>query len=195
MGKQQLVPRTELLQWLNQNPPAKFTDLYRIWGDLKAGRVIDLHDWSHASYAYHGRYNPDTEGCCVPEGAQVPSVSTTPGSVSAEGSVWPMGNGVQRQNQPLESAPTEVPEVREEPSTDDQGNAVRSPVGSILGAYRLATPSGFVIFASVQGDRGPVTYCGVGLGFPQELSDFDIKRVIEFGKVVNLDNIKEILHV
>lgn len=68
-------------------------------------------------------------------------------------------------------------------------NPAQAKPGQLLGAYRLATNSGFVVFVATAGLRGPDLRVGVGLGLP---GDGDLTRVLEHGRVVNLDNILEL---
>lgn len=79
-------------------------------------------------------------------------------------------------------------EVGPGPAAPDDDPTQAQP-GQLLGAYRLATDSGFVVFVATAGLRGPDLRVGVGLGLP---GDGDLTRVLEHGRVVNLDNILEL---
>lgn len=142
-----LVPRTELLEWLetvtNEQvwPSQLHCDCY---AKLSRGRVLELEEWTKISELYHERNRGNVES--------LPRVETGGETIS------------------------------------DTENG-KPDVGAILGAYRLQTDSGFVVFIATQGLRGPDLKIGVGLGLP---GDGDLQRVLEHGKIVNIDNILEL---
>lgn len=199
-----LVTRVELLQWLEKLRPID-GKLYRIYHDLKSGIVINLDDWGYASGEYYkarvqvgkGQSQLPGDGSAGdPPQVQVPGEEPGQHSDLPAGDLWLLDNPLLAGTEQVAGDDSEAA-VEPGPRVEDSAppDQTRPRVGSILGAYRLATPSGFVVFVSVQGERGPVVYCGVGLGLPKELSDFDVQRVLEFGKVISFENIKEMLHV
>lgn len=194
-----IIPRTELLQWLkgfgaNVALPSK---LETVLEKLKTGRILTFEEAVYASRAYENYHaSPGSEEGIPQISAEdhseisgIPSnpVSESPGRQEVRSDAEQLESKLLAGGEHLEHNQA-IPEVGAGTPPPDDNPQAPEP-GSILGAYRLATDSGFVVFVATAGLRGPDLRIGVGLGLP---GDMDLIRVLEHGKVVNIDNILEL---
>jgi len=208
----QLVPRTELLQWMRENQSydaAQSPEYQEVLQKLRTGCVLNLTEWQLASEWYNARRNlenlqstlsgqqgsgshskrdlsKDTDGQAFQgESSGLPGNSLACELRDMAGSI--LANDEQVAH--YEANSSEKQKVGDGAPEASSADEARPQPGAILGSYRLATPSGFVVFVAVQGERAPQLKIGVGLGLA---GDLDLYRALEHGAFVNLQNIVEI---
>lgn len=195
-----LVARTELLQMFKLLT-AKALDSYgllQITIKLDSGKALTTEEAIHASRRYQ-------QLSTITGGARATSASELHGrNTSALGSGVSSGGGeevlpeTQRVGGELLAGGEQMDnsetlgESGPGPITANDNPAQNQPTG-ILGAVRLATNTGFVVFVATVGVSGRVEIrCGQGLGLP---GDNDIARVLEHGALIELDQLRRNLNV